>query len=113
MKPTHKVALKPGTPASAIVGTSGNVGDRVFFETDSTELTPQARTTLDKQAQWLSNYGQYAFTVEGHADEVLKAVSGPDPAPEASPKAKSRPKKKSASKKRLARKAAKKKVRLT
>ncbi len=41
----------------------------MFFETDSTELTPQARTTLDKQAQWLNNYGQYAFTVEGHADE--------------------------------------------
>ena len=46
-----------------------NVGDRVFFETDSTELTPQSRATLDKQAQWLTNYSQYAFTVEGHADE--------------------------------------------
>jgi peptidoglycan-associated lipoprotein len=41
----------------------------VFFETDSTELTPQAMATLDKQAQWLRNYGQYNFTVEGHADE--------------------------------------------
>ncbi len=46
-----------------------NVGDRVFFTVDSSVLTPQARTTLDKQAQWLSQYGQYAFTVEGHADE--------------------------------------------
>ena len=46
-----------------------NVGDRVFFESDSTELTPQARTTLEKQAQWLANYNRYAFTVEGHADE--------------------------------------------
>ena len=46
-----------------------NVGDRVFFETDSTELTPQSRATLDKQAQWLTNYNQYAFTIEGHADE--------------------------------------------
>src|ERR1019366_7054867 len=47
-----------------------NVGDRVFFETDSSELTPQSRTTLDKQAQWLNNYSQYGqFTVEGHADE--------------------------------------------
>ena len=47
-----------------------NVGDRVFFETDSTELTPQSRATLDKQAQWLNNYTQYSqFTVEGHADE--------------------------------------------
>ena len=42
---------------------------RVFFETDSSELTEQARATLDKQAQWLSNYNRYAFTIEGHADE--------------------------------------------
>jgi peptidoglycan-associated lipoprotein len=46
-----------------------NVGDRVFFETDSSELTPQARATLDKQAQWLQHYRTYAFTLEGHADE--------------------------------------------
>jgi len=46
-----------------------NVGDRVFFETDSSELTPQSRATLDNQAQWLTNYNQYAFTLEGHADE--------------------------------------------
>jgi peptidoglycan-associated lipoprotein len=41
----------------------------VFFETDSSELTDQARATLDKQAQWLNNYNRYAFTIEGHADE--------------------------------------------
>ena len=62
--------------ASAGVATPGsqqdfvvNVGDRVFFETDSTELTVQARSTLDKQAQWLQQYGNYTFTIEGHADE--------------------------------------------
>ena len=33
-----------------------NVGDRVFFETDSSDLTPTARATLDKQAQWLQRY---------------------------------------------------------
>ncbi len=46
-----------------------NVGDRVFFETDSTELTATAQTTLNKQAQWLAQYPRYAFVVEGHADE--------------------------------------------
>src|SRR5947209_1427621 len=46
-----------------------NVGDRVFFESDSSELTPQSIATLDKQAQWLGRYNRYAFTVEGHADE--------------------------------------------
>ena len=46
-----------------------NVGDRVFFETDSTDLTPTATATLDKQAQWLSRYPSYTFLIEGHADE--------------------------------------------
>jgi peptidoglycan-associated lipoprotein len=41
----------------------------VFFESDSTELTPQGRSTLEKQAQWLAQYNRYAFTIEGHADE--------------------------------------------
>jgi peptidoglycan-associated lipoprotein len=41
----------------------------VFFETDQTDLTPQARATLDKQAQWLAQYNRYSFTIEGHADE--------------------------------------------
>ena len=35
----------------------------------STELTTQARATLDKQAQWLQQYSRYTFTIEGHADE--------------------------------------------
>jgi peptidoglycan-associated lipoprotein len=62
--------------ASAGVATPGsqqdfvvNVGDRVFFESDSTELTGTSRSTLDKQAQWLQQYGNYTFTIEGHADE--------------------------------------------
>jgi peptidoglycan-associated lipoprotein len=59
-------AATPGSQQDFVV----NVGDRVFFETDSSELTPQSRATLDKQAQWLTNYSQYSqFTVEGHADE--------------------------------------------
>lgn len=48
---------------------SQNVGDRVFFETDSSELTPTAQATLDKQSRWLTQYANYSFTVEGHADE--------------------------------------------
>jgi peptidoglycan-associated lipoprotein len=55
----------PGSPQDFVV----NVGDRVFFETDSSELTPTAQATLDKQADWLQRYGRYSFTVEGHADE--------------------------------------------
>ncbi len=58
-------AATPGSQQDFVV----NVGDRVFFETDSTELTVQARGTLDKQAQWLNTYNRYSFTIEGHADE--------------------------------------------
>ncbi len=55
----------PGSPQDFAT----NVGDRVFFETNSTELTPTAQATLDRQAEWLNRYGRYAFAVEGHADE--------------------------------------------
>ena len=58
-------AAAPGSQQDFVV----NVGDRVFFETDQTDLTAQGRETLDKQAQWLTRYGQYSFTIEGHADE--------------------------------------------
>ena len=58
-------AATPGSQQDFVV----NVGDRVFFESDSSELTPQGRETLDKQAQWLNQYNRYAFTIEGHADE--------------------------------------------
>ena len=55
----------PGSAQDFVV----NVGDRVFFESDSSDLTSTATTTLDKQAQWLNQYPKYAITVEGHADE--------------------------------------------
>ena len=48
---------------------AASVGDRVFFDSDQTELSEKAQATLDKQAQWLNQYGRYHFTVEGHADE--------------------------------------------
>ena len=55
----------PGSQQDFVV----NVGDRVFFESDQTDLSPQAVATLEKQAQWLQTYSRYAFTIEGHADE--------------------------------------------
>jgi peptidoglycan-associated lipoprotein len=58
-------AAVPGSQQDFLV----NVGDRVFFESDSTDLTAQSRGTLDRQAQWLTTYNRYSFTIEGHADE--------------------------------------------
>ena len=69
----NKPADQAGLAGSAAPGSQQdfvvNVGDRVFFESDSTELSAQARATLDKQAQWLAQYNRYSFTIEGHADE--------------------------------------------
>lgn len=48
---------------------SVNVGDIVYFTTDSSDLTAEAQQTLQKQARWLSQYPQYTITIEGHADE--------------------------------------------
>ena len=69
-------AQDPGALANASAATPGsqqdfvvNVGDRVFFENDQSDLTPQAMATLDRQVQWLQQYNRYAFTIEGHADE--------------------------------------------
>jgi peptidoglycan-associated lipoprotein len=58
-------AAPPGTPQDFVQ----NVGDRVLFETDSTDLTTVAKATLDAQAVWLSRYTSLRFTIEGHADE--------------------------------------------
>lgn len=57
--------VKMGSAADFAV----NVGDRVFFGYDRSELTAEARATLDKQAAWLKKYPRKSVTVEGHADE--------------------------------------------
>jgi peptidoglycan-associated lipoprotein len=48
---------------------SSQIGDRVFFETDQTDLNDRGMAVLDKQAEWLNRYSRYSFTIEGHADE--------------------------------------------
>lgn len=55
----------PGSQQEFLV----TVGDRVFFETDSSSLTSEAQQTLDKQAAWLNKYRNYRILIEGHADE--------------------------------------------
>ena len=58
-------AATPGSQQDFTV----NVGDRIFFDTDSTSIRADAQQTLDRQAQWLARYPNYAITIEGHADE--------------------------------------------
>jgi peptidoglycan-associated lipoprotein len=58
-------AATPGSSQDFTV----NVGDRIFFDTDSSVIRADAQATLTRQAQWLNKYRQYAIVVEGHADE--------------------------------------------
>jgi peptidoglycan-associated lipoprotein len=46
-----------------------NVGDRVFFDTDSSTVREDGRQTLNRQAEWLKKYTNYQITIEGHCDE--------------------------------------------
>jgi peptidoglycan-associated lipoprotein len=55
----------PGTQADLVT----NIGDRVFFGYDRYDLTPEARTLLQAQANWLQQYPNLNVTIEGHSDE--------------------------------------------
>jgi peptidoglycan-associated lipoprotein len=46
-----------------------NVGDRVFFDYDRSDLKPEARQTLERQAAWLKQYSNVRLQIEGHCDE--------------------------------------------
>jgi peptidoglycan-associated lipoprotein len=58
-------AASPGSAQDFTV----NVGDRIFFDTDSSSIRNDAQQTLARQAQWLNKYSSYRIVVEGHADE--------------------------------------------
>ncbi|MDC0861415.1 peptidoglycan-associated lipoprotein Pal [Alphaproteobacteria bacterium] len=71
---TSCAGTKKNTGGDSIVAGSQedlivNVGDRVFFEFDSFELTVDAQSTLDAQTAWLKQYSEVDITIEGHADE--------------------------------------------
>ncbi|MBN8828517.1 MAG: peptidoglycan-associated lipoprotein Pal [Sphingobacteriia bacterium] len=55
----------PGTQADL----EANVGDRVFFDFDRSDVKEEAKETLKRQAAWLQQYPNTRITIEGHADE--------------------------------------------
>jgi peptidoglycan-associated lipoprotein len=46
-----------------------NVGDRVFFAFNKSNLSSDARATLDRQSGWLAKYPQNNVQVAGNCDE--------------------------------------------
>ncbi len=77
--PNTAATTGTGTGASASTGggpTPGsqedlvaNVGDRVFYVLDSSQLSSEARGTLDRQAGWLDRYPQVSVQIAGNCDD--------------------------------------------
>ena len=62
---TASTSVTPGSVADF----TQNVGDRVYFDTDMSNIREDGRQTLNRQAEWLKKYTNYPITVAGHCDE--------------------------------------------
>ena len=45
------------------------IGDKVFFELNSSKIAAEAQNTLMRQAKWLQDHKSFNITIEGHCDE--------------------------------------------
>src|SRR6266511_2974624 len=64
------INFQPGSEEDFIL----NVGRRTFFKQSSAELDETARTTLEKQAQWLRQYPSWKAKLQGFADDPGSAA---------------------------------------
>ena len=62
---TQAPAIAPGSVKDFVV----NVGDRVFFDFDSSDIRADAVPTLEAQAAFLRTFPSLTLVIEGHADE--------------------------------------------
>jgi peptidoglycan-associated lipoprotein len=73
-KPATTTTTAPPSTAAGIVPGSeedlvANVGDRVFYDFNASNLRDDARGTLDKQAAWLAKYASVNTQIAGNCDE--------------------------------------------
>ncbi len=64
----REAAGKDGGSKGATVSVNGEERSVVFFDFDSAELKPEARTMLSDLASQLKKEGRYKLTIEGHCD---------------------------------------------
>ncbi len=62
---TQMAGIMPGSQQDFVV----NVGDRVYFDTDHSDIRGDAQGILAAQAAWLVRYPQVSIRIEGNADE--------------------------------------------
>lgn len=63
--PAAAEQIAPGSQRDFIV----NVGDRVYFDFDRSDIRADQVATLEAQAAWLQSFRAVTIVVEGHADE--------------------------------------------
>lgn len=79
-RPTETAPPTPGPTTQAPQAPQGpvpgsvedfrvSVGDRIFYGYDRFDLTPEARSVLERQAAWLRQYPNVNVLVAGNADE--------------------------------------------
>jgi peptidoglycan-associated lipoprotein len=61
----NTTSVPPGSQADFVA----NVGDRIFFAFDKSDLSGDAKATLDKWVAFLKKYPNDKLVVEGHCDE--------------------------------------------
>lgn len=66
-------AIAPPPPAGPVPGSEADLiataGNRVFFAFDKSNLSDDAKATLQKQADWLAKYPQVNVQVAGNCDD--------------------------------------------
>jgi len=62
-------AVSYGTVPGSKENFVSEVGDRVFFGYDKSDLTTDSQLTLDRQAAWLQKHPSVRISIEGHCDE--------------------------------------------
>ncbi|MFM7347832.1 MAG: peptidoglycan-associated lipoprotein Pal [Tagaea sp.] len=67
--PAAPAAAAPGIRPGSQEDLVQNVGDRVFYDYDKSELRPEARRTIERWAAWMRQHANVTITIEGHADE--------------------------------------------
>jgi peptidoglycan-associated lipoprotein len=76
-EPVAEPAIVPPEPVRDDAISSASLDDLnknsplmpVFFELDSSDLSPAGQKALDQNAGLLKKYGSWAITIEGHCDE--------------------------------------------
>ena len=57
--------IRPGSQEDLVA----NVGDRVFFDFDRSNIRADQRPVLQRQAEWMGRFPEVQVLVEGHTDE--------------------------------------------